>query len=214
MFGFELMLNFDRPYLSRSFAELWRRWHISLSSWFKDYVYIPLGGNRVSFPKMLRNLWTVFLLSGLWHGASWAFVLWGALHALYLTLGACRGRFLGADKSESVLSKVASIAVVDIGVALAWILFRAGSLDKAISYLKALFACNFKTTLMALCAGQGPMTFLFCCIAATLLLLSYVALRDCRFKTMHGRFLFVSLCVAAIVFCGMLSGGEFIYFQF
>lgn len=87
LFGFKLMVNFDRPYLATSFADFWRRWHISLSTWFKDYVYIPLGGNRVPFWMIIRNLWIVFLLSGLWHGAAWTFVVWGGLHALFLTLG-------------------------------------------------------------------------------------------------------------------------------
>ena len=87
LLGFEPMLNFDRPYLSRTFSEFWRRWHISLSFWFRDYVYIPLGGSRVPFWKIIRNLWIVFLLSGLWHGAAWTFVIWGGLHALYQTCG-------------------------------------------------------------------------------------------------------------------------------
>ena len=87
LLGFEPMLNFDRPYLSRSFSEFWRRWHVSLSFWFRDYVYIPLGGSRVPVWKIVRNLWVVFLLSGLWHGAAWTFVIWGGLHALYQTGG-------------------------------------------------------------------------------------------------------------------------------
>lgn len=214
LFGFELMLNFDRPYLSKTFGEFWRRWHISLSSWFKDYVYIPLGGNRVSFPKMLRNLWIVFLLSGLWHGASWAFVLWGALHAFFLTLGAFRRKYCPRLSTSGSLAGIGAIILVDGGVVLAWVLFRAGTLDKASIYLKAMFACNFKTTLMSLCAGQGPMTFLFCCIAASLLLLSYVVPRDCKFTSWRSQFGFISLCIGAIVFFGMPSGGEFIYFQF
>ena len=87
LLGFEPMLNFDRPYLSRTFSEFWRRWHISLSFWFRDYVYIPLGGSRVPFWKVVRNLWIVFLLSGLWHGAAWTFAIWGGLHALFQTFG-------------------------------------------------------------------------------------------------------------------------------
>ena len=87
LLGFEPMLNFDRPYLSRTFSEFWRRWHISLSFWFRDYVYIPLGGGRVPFLKVVRNIWIVFLLSGLWHGAAWTFVIWGGLHALFQTFG-------------------------------------------------------------------------------------------------------------------------------
>src|SRR5205085_7442553 len=82
--GFTLVKNFDRPYTSRSIAEFWRRWHVSLSTWFRDYLYIPLGGNRVARPRLYANLLITFLVSGLWHGARWTFVVWGALHGAYL----------------------------------------------------------------------------------------------------------------------------------
>src|SRR5690606_1835235 len=78
--GFDLMKNFDRPYFSKNISEFWRRWHISLSSWFRDYLYIPLGGNRVSAIRRYFTLFLVFMISGLWHGASWNFVIWGSLH--------------------------------------------------------------------------------------------------------------------------------------
>jgi len=214
LFGFELMLNFDRPYLSKTFSEFWRRWHISLSSWFKDYVYIPLGGNRVSLPKLVRNLWIVFLLSGLWHGASWAFILWGALHALYLTFGVLKVRVLGRQTTDSFLRNIASIIIVDFGAFFAWIFFRAGTIEQSLLYLKALFRCKFQTSLMALCAGIGPMQFGFCLVAVLLLVLSYLAPRDCKFSAKHSAFIFAVCCIAAIVFLGMPSGGEFIYFRF
>ena len=85
--GFRLMTNFDRPYSSQSIAEFWRRWHISLSTWLRDYLYIPLGGNRVPPWRRAFNLFFTFLVSGLWHGAAWTFVVWGALHGIYLVLG-------------------------------------------------------------------------------------------------------------------------------
>ena len=85
--GFTLMKNFDRPYTARSIGEFWRRWHISLSTWFRDYVYIPLGGNRTARPRWYVNLFVTFLVSGLWHGARWTFVVWGALHGAYLIAG-------------------------------------------------------------------------------------------------------------------------------
>lgn len=214
LFGFELMLNFDSPYLSRSFAEFWRRWHISLSSWFKDYVYIPLGGNRVSFPKVLRNIWIVFLLSGLWHGASWAFVVWGALHAAYLTLGALKNRLCGISKDCGFASRILSVVVVNVGVVFAWIFFRAGTIEKAVGFLKSLLRCRFETSLMALCAGLGPVQFGFCLIAAALFVASAFCPRDCGFKGVKTKYLFTLACVAAIVFIGMPSGGEFIYFRF
>ncbi|MEL6614651.1 MAG: MBOAT family O-acyltransferase, partial [Bacteroidota bacterium] len=89
--GFDLMQNFARPYFSKSISEFWRRWHISLSSWFRDYLYIPLGGNRVSRARFYTNILIVFAVSGLWHGAAWPFVIWGALHGLYLIIGAATG---------------------------------------------------------------------------------------------------------------------------
>ena len=214
LFGFELMLNFNSPYLAKSFSDFWRRWHISLSSWFKDYVYIPLGGNRVSLPKMLRNLWIVFILSGLWHGASWSFIAWGAIHAVYLTLGVAKRKLCLGGGGASLLSRVASVALVDMGVTFAWIFFRAGTLDNAALFLKALLRFRFQTSLMALCAGLGPVQFAFCVIAAGLFVASALCPRDCHFKRIGSRLLFVVLCAAAIVFVGMPSGGEFIYFRF
>ena len=214
LFGFELMLNFNSPYLSSTFSEFWRRWHISLSSWFKDYVYIPLGGNRVSFPKMLRNIWIVFLLSGLWHGASWAFVAWGALHAVYLTLGVLKSMIFGVRKSADIVSRTISVLIVNAGVVFAWIFFRAGTIDNAAVFLKALFRCRFDTSLMALCAALGPVQFGFCLIAAFLFVSSVFCPRDCGFKSVTAKYIFTLACAAAIIFIGMPSGGEFIYFRF
>lgn len=214
LFGFELMLNFDSPYLARTFSDFWRRWHISLSSWFKDYVYIPLGGNRVSFPKLLRNLWIVFLLSGLWHGASWSFVAWGALHAVYLTLGAIKSRRWNWRITGGLYDRVLSVTLVNLGVVFAWIFFRAGTMGNAIHFLRAMFRCKFETSLMALCAGLGPVQFGFCVIATSLFTLSTFCPRDCRFSSIGSRFVFIVICIVAIVFIGMPSGGEFIYFRF
>ena len=214
LLGFELMLNFDSPYLATRFSEFWRRWHISLSSWFKDYVYIPLGGSRVSLPKLVRNLWIVFLLSGLWHGASWAFVAWGALHALYLTFGVLRQKLFSPAKASGFVRRAISVAIVDIGVVFAWIFFRAGTIENALVYLKALSRCKFSTSLMALCAGIGPLNFGCCLVACALFVASVFCPRECRFASLKSRFAFVAACAAAIVFIGMPSGGEFIYFRF
>ncbi len=213
-FGFELMVNFDRPYLSRSIAEFWRRWHISLSTWFKDYVYIPLGGNRVGHWKLLRNIWIVFLLSGLWHGAAWTFVIWGALHALYQTAGWLRGLLGKRTSSSSKLAVVRDVLAVNVCVMFAWIFFRAQGFTQVIDYLKTLFTGGFHPTLMALCAGQGPMVLLYCFIAVGLLALSYLVPRDCQVKTLWGKTFFASACILAIILFGQPTGGEFIYFQF
>ncbi len=214
LFGFELMVNFDRPYLSRSFPEFWRRWHISLSTWFKDYVYIPLGGNRVSGQRQIRNIWIVFLLSGLWHGANWTYVLWGALHAFYQTLAWLKRKYLPPARVQSWAVNVLNVIIVNIGVIFAWIFFRAENFEQLYNYLSILFSFNFTTTLMALCASCGPMVFGFCWIAIGLLALSYLAPRDCRMRTFRGHLLYCTIGILAIVFLGCPSGGEFIYFQF
>lgn len=213
LFGFELMVNFNRPYMASSFADFWRRWHISLSSWFKDYVYIPLGGNRVSLAKLIRNLWIVFLLSGLWHGASWTFIGWGGVHAAFLTAG-CMWRKLGLSIWKNRFTHLVSIAVVDFGVTIAWVLFRAGTVECAKNFLGVLFAFKSKTTLMALCAGIGPMSFLFCIIAALLLVGSHFVPDDCKFRSEWSKITFAIACITSIVFFGMPAGGEFIYFRF
>ena len=133
IFGFRFPENFDHPYTSRSLREFWRRWHISLSTWFRDYLYIPLDGSRRSPARTSLNLALVFLLCGLWHGASWNFVIWGALHGAFLALE--RGRF-GAwlARGPRGLQHLYTLAVV----ALAWVFFRADTLPEALSYLGSL----------------------------------------------------------------------------
>ena len=214
LLGFKLMLNFDRPYLAANFIDFWRRWHISLTSWFKDYVYIPLGGNRCGLAKTIRNVWIVFLLSGLWHGAAWTFVAWGALHALFQTLNILKRKFMGVVNCSNTSCRVASVIVVNIAVAFAWIFFRAGDFTGLAKYMNVLFSAHFKTSMMQLCAANGPMVFVFCMVAVALLAVSYCCPRDFEFKTVKARFGFTIACVAAIVFMGMPGGGEFIYFQF
>jgi len=144
--GFRLMTNFDRPYLSRSISEFWSRWHISLSSWFRDYVYIPLGGNRVSPPKWYFNLFITFLLSGLWHGANWTFVIWGALNGFYLIFSLLtrdvRAAFVRAVglASRPTLHAMVSVAITFTLTCVAWVFFRADSVTDALHVFSAAFA--------------------------------------------------------------------------
>lgn len=133
VFGFDFLENFNYPYRARSIQEFWRRWHISLSNWFRDYLYIPLGGNRVAEWRIWLNLVIVFLVCGFWHGAAWTFVLWGALHGLFLVLeraglGAVLARLPG------FIGWLYAMAVV----VLAWVFFRAGDLGAACAYLAAM----------------------------------------------------------------------------
>ena len=135
--GFTLMKNFDRPYAARSIGEFWRRWHISLSTWFRDYVYVPMGGNRVGRSRWYANLFVTFLVSGLWHGARWTFVVWGALHGAYLILGLVsagpRARVraaLGLERHPALLRVWQTTATFAL-VGVAWVFFRAASLGDA-----------------------------------------------------------------------------------
>jgi alginate O-acetyltransferase complex protein AlgI len=133
MLGFRFLENFDYPYISRSITEFWRRWHLSLSTWFRDYLYVPLGGNRRGTARTYFNLLTVFLLCGLWHGASWSFVLWGLFHGAFLIAErAGLGRFLEA---RSAFMRHAYTLVV---LAFGWVLFRAESPAHAVAYWKSM----------------------------------------------------------------------------
>lgn len=139
--GFRLMENFDRPYLAVGFGEFWRRWHISLTTWIRDYLYIPLGGDRGSRPRLALNLWLCFLASGLWHGADWKFVAWGAYHGLFLSLDRLflRG-WLGR------LPRALAILLTYLAVTVGWVLFRAADLGQAGRYLGAMAAPGRGTT--------------------------------------------------------------------
>jgi len=133
MFGFHFLENFNYPYISRSIREFWRRWHISLSTWFRDYLYIPLGGNRLGTGRTYVNLLIVFFLTGLWHGASWSFVIWGLFHGFFLILERSpAGRLL--DRLPSFIQHGYTLLVVMIG----WVFFRATDLSHALDYLSAL----------------------------------------------------------------------------
>ena len=145
LFGIELMSNFKFPYFSRSIAEFWRRWHISLSTWFRDYLYIPLGGSRGSRSKAIRNIFVIFLVSGLWHGANWTFVIWGLFHALLFLpsfyFNTNRKHLDNVELFRSAKTFViegGQILIVFIWVMLSWVFFRSESLVDAFSYLQRM----------------------------------------------------------------------------
>lgn len=140
--GFTLMNNFNRPYHAKSVHEFWSRWHISLSTWFKDYLYIPLGGNRVAMPKWYLNIFIVFLISGLWHGANWTFVVWGALHGFYIIFGRLTAEFRQKASEKLFLDKIPLLAPLTTFflVGVAWVFFRADNLHVANYILTNMFA--------------------------------------------------------------------------
>jgi len=135
MIGFKFPENFNNPYISQSISEFWRRWHITLGRFMKDYLYIPLGGNKVSEGRMFFNLWVVFLISGFWHGAAWNFVIWGAFHGLFLIADR-----LFLLKVYKTIGKVPSIIITYIIVLIGWVFFRAETLPDAMRYLESMFS--------------------------------------------------------------------------
>jgi D-alanyl-lipoteichoic acid acyltransferase DltB (MBOAT superfamily) len=143
--GIDLMVNFNRPYLAATIADFWRRWHISLSTWFRDYLYIPLGGNRCGRPRMCFNLAVVFLISGFWHGANWTFIIWGGLHAVYFIIHVLSAPSLSrltasARGFGAKLLALAGILLTFNLVTLSWIFFRAANLSDALTVLQRIVA--------------------------------------------------------------------------
>ena len=216
--GFNLSTNFRRPYLSSSFSDFWRRWHISLSSWFKDYVYIPLGGNRTTKNKIIRNILIVFVLSGLWHGASWNFAIWGLLNGLFILIF---DKYLSNKKNKLGKRIFTSIFVSSLW-ALSLVFFRAQTLNDAISMFANIFEVN-KNILYNY--GLNSLEFSF----TIKLLLAYVIFEIIIEKSEHlyewfinRNFIirwavYISILVFIILFGSYgvgLNDNNFIYFQF
>lgn len=149
LLGFELLVNFRFPYFARDIAEFWRRWHISLTSWFKDYLYIPLGGSKEGLIKTIRNTFIIFIVSGFWHGANWTFIVWGFLHALYFLPLLIRGKnrrhleVVASDRALPSFREIGQMMLTFFLVCLAWIFFRAENLGHAFSYIGHLLQMDF-----------------------------------------------------------------------
>lgn len=153
LFGFDLMTNFKYPYFSRNIGEFWRRWHISLSTWFRDYLYIPLGGSRGTKINQLRNVLVIFLVSGFWHGANWTFIAWGGLHALFFIPSVIIGnnrKFTDAIAENKILPSFKEgigIITTFVLVTIAWVFFRAENITIAIDYILSIFNTEDYTTM-------------------------------------------------------------------
>ena len=225
--GIELMTNFRRPYMARSIAEFWQRWHISLSTWFRDYIYIPLGGNRVPALRWVFNIYTVFILSGLWHGASWTFIAWGAVHGTYMLaqrwLGSLVPRSVQAAYSAVVPSPLrtsAAIATVFMLACAGWVFFRAGTMADAIAVFSGLG--NWRTFRLSQIWSLGlPRFEMMLAIGSIAMLLAVEALIEhasnwCS-RLWSATPIRWSLCIAqvyALLCFGVFRKVEFIYFQF
>ncbi len=214
MMGFKFPENFNNPYVSRSITEFWRRWHITLSNWMRDYLYIPLGGNRVKGVRLYVNLWTVFIFSGLWHGASWTFVWWGIYHGFFLVL---ERLFLRKfyDRLPPIFCTLLTFFIVLLG----WVLFRSETLDQALFFVGKMFT-GFD--------GGPRLDVEFWLVITLAFLFSFMAIIP-RVEVWQHRFLFerpatlrtlimiviiliiLPLCIGAISGSGF---NPFIYFRF
>ena len=230
--GFKLMTNFNRPYFSKSISEFWKRWHISLSTWFRDYLYISLGGNKVVVTRWYLNLFIVFLISGLWHGANWTFVIWGALHGLYVildvatkTIRAKINVFFGLHE-KSFLSKLLCISSTFSMVTFAWIFFRAKNVDDAsyiithlfVGFAEYLNASIFFHKLTNL--GLSGIEMLVAIISIILMELVHYRQRNMALRqrlsdlSIWQRWSLYYAVILAIIIFGVFNNSQFIYFQF
>jgi alginate O-acetyltransferase complex protein AlgI len=213
MLGFEFLKNFDAPYLAESITDLWRRWHISLSSVLRDYLYFPLGGNRLGPTRTYVNLAVVMLLGGLWHGAKWVFVLWGAYHGLMLAFERWRGK----QSLYSRLPLSLRIAVTFLLMLFSWVLFRAENLRAALHYFGAMFGLAPATGASALLAADiySPLCLVVLTVCAVLVF-QRVQAHDWSLKpqTWPRLMLLVPLFVFALLLMFSQAFNPFLYFQF
>ena len=225
--GYDLMTNFRQPYFSKSISEFWRRWHISLSTWFRDYLYIPLGGNRVGKQRWYFNLFAVFVISGLWHGANWTFVVWGALHGGYLIFAIVTAdwrqklaHWSGLAKRPALHNLLRTLITFHL-VLFAWIFFRANSLSEAFMIIGNMAALDFSLESLKslnIALGWGELLVAI----GSILFLELAHLLQSRGKV-HSwitalpaarHWSVYYLLLLAIAFFGVFNHSEFIYFQF
>jgi alginate O-acetyltransferase complex protein AlgI len=206
--GIHFRLNFNHPYLSGSFSEFWRRWHISLSSFFKDYVYISLGGNRKGKWRSEWNRWITMLLSGLWHGANFTFIIWGGLHAFYLSIENLYRRFFASRIPALTFKKYPLI--VFIGVLIAWVFFRASNVDDALFVVRNMFAFNHNVKWMELISNSATIWILIG-VFVELYPLYKRFINPFKHWIIQGFFWALIVCML-VFFRGEEQG--FIYFQF
>ena len=203
MMGFDLVVNFRNPYLATSLGDFWRRWHISLSTWFRDYVYIPMGGNRKGVPRTYLNVFLTMLICGVWHGANWTFVVWGLLHAA----GQAVTRRWEAAPFYERIPRIVRQALVFHFVCLGWVFFRAGSLEQALLILKRIVSTplhdpRFPIVALALCAAVWLHQWISESRLSGVLQLRVVRMGAVLFALLY------------LIFFARSGNAPFIYFQF
>ena len=223
LFGFNLMQNFAFPYFSRDIAEFWRRWHISLSTWFRDYIYIPLGGSRGTNYLKIRNVFIIFLLSGFWHGSNWTFIIWGGLNAIYflpimlLNKNRINTNIVAKGNNLPSINEFFSMMLTFSLITLAWIFFRAEDIHHAISYLSNIMHPSI-LTFPELITPKLEMIYTLFCIFI-LLLIEWVnrdkihGLETASYKKINRWTLYFIIIIMIITF-GSFNQNSFIYFQF
>ncbi|MDT0645322.1 MBOAT family O-acyltransferase [Zunongwangia sp. F260] len=218
LFGFDLMRNFNYPYFSRNIGEFWRRWHISLSTWFRDYLYIPLGGSRGSKAKKVRNVFIIFLVSGFWHGANWTFLIWGGLHALFflpLLLRKQNRKYLNQVAENQLLPSFQEMFQMLFTFSLicfAWIFFRADSIIVAVNFITKIFT-NFTFELQYLSIERYNIEMLF--IIGIFVLIEWFHRNLDHPFSGSLKWLKIIVIILMLLTLGVYSDNqEFIYFQF
>ncbi len=227
LFGIELITNFRTPYFSRNIAEFWKRWHISLSSWFRDYVYIPLGGSKSSLSKSIRNVFIIFIISGFWHGANWTYLAWGGLNAIYFIPSFIIKRYKQNIPSKntslyfSKLKELFEIITTFAITTLAWIFFRSKSVSDSVKYIKGIFNSSEFFTVRSTKTYELSIKPLIIYIAIFLIIDWYYKNENVVFtntKTTRSsillKYLFYSIAVFSILLSIKNQATSFIYFQF
>ncbi len=222
MFGFDFKENFNYPYISSSIREFWRRWHISLSTWFKDYLYIPIGGSRVSLPKIYLNLFIVFMVTGFWHGASWNFMIWGMFHGFFIVIEKVGLQKL-LDRIWVPVAHFYTLMIVLIG----WVFFRADTLEMGLFYLGKMFSYSYcatddavltlifsKETIVAMVIGISFSLPIYGWLKMKILLLSQKNSKIEIYANIGYAFILLSLFVIACMKIAVNSYNPFIYFRF
>jgi D-alanyl-lipoteichoic acid acyltransferase DltB (MBOAT superfamily) len=218
LFGLDLLRNFNYPYFSRDIAEFWRRWHISLSSWFRDYVYIPLGGSKGSTWIKVRNVFAIFLLSGFWHGANWTFIVWGFINALYFLPLLLRDKnrshieTVQLQWNFSSLKEVLRMLATFVLCCLAWIFFRAKTITIAFDYIRRIFT---NQSFQAQYLENERYSYEIIVLILAFILVEWNSRN--KIEPISGRYswLKMALCIVTIIALGTYSDYKaFIYFQF
>ena len=216
LFGFDLMTNFKFPYLSKNIGDFWRRWHISLSTWFRDYLYIPLGGSKGSRWEQLRNVTVIFLVSGFWHGANWTFLIWGAFHALlFIPLLLTKKNRRDINSIGISIQDIPRIITTFMLVTIAWIYFRAETIHIGNTYIQSLFSfTEFEISLFT--STSKNLLFFIICVSSIIGLL-FIETR--AYLKSYTEVLFNKYEIVILIACILLMGSfknatDFIYFQF